>query len=82
MSHRLQVLLDDAEIREIRRIAKRERMTVAEWVRRALRDARRQVSSGSPGRKQQALERALAHAYPTADIDEMLQEIEHGYPDR
>ena len=37
MSKRLQVILDDAELREIQRIARRQRLTVAEWVRQALR---------------------------------------------
>ena len=32
---RLQVLLDDDEFAEIRRVAKLHRMTVAEWVRPA-----------------------------------------------
>lgn len=40
MSKRLQVLLDEPEMREIRRIARRQKMTVAEWVRQALRAAR------------------------------------------
>lgn len=33
MSKRLQVILDDKEMRDIQRIAKRRQMTVAEWVR-------------------------------------------------
>ncbi len=33
MTQRLQVLLEDDEFAEIRRVAQRERMTVAEWVR-------------------------------------------------
>src|SRR5260221_7772524 len=32
MSKRLQVMLDDSEMKEIRTIARRRRMTVAEWV--------------------------------------------------
>jgi len=41
MKHRLQVLLEDDEYRELKETAARERMTVAEWVRQALRLARR-----------------------------------------
>jgi hypothetical protein len=40
MSKRLQVALPDSEMAEIRRFARREQVTVGEWVRRALRDAR------------------------------------------
>jgi hypothetical protein len=43
MSQRLQVLLDEAELREIRKLARRERMSVAEWVRGALRRARQKA---------------------------------------
>ena len=42
MSKRLQVLLPDQEMTEIQRLARRERLTVGEWVRRVLREAREQ----------------------------------------
>lgn len=42
MSKRLQVLLAEAKFRELRQVAHRHRMTVAEWVRQALCAARRQ----------------------------------------
>ena len=42
MSKRLQVLLDESEFAEIRRNARLNRMTVAEWVRQALRRARQE----------------------------------------
>lgn len=79
MSHRLQVLLDESEFAEIRRIARRHRMTVAEWVRQALRAARRDEPVVDPRRKLAAVREAARHAYPTGDIDVMLAEIERGY---
>ncbi|MGI8741035.1 MAG: hypothetical protein ACR2NN_00410 [Bryobacteraceae bacterium] len=45
MSKRLQVLLADHEMSDIDRLARRERLTVGEWVRRALRDARASLVS-------------------------------------
>lgn len=39
---RLQVLVPDQEMSEIQRMAKRERLTIGEWVRRTLREARSQ----------------------------------------
>jgi len=79
MSKRLQVLLDEAELEEIREFARGQRMTVAEWVRQALRAAARTAPRGD-ARKKLALVRAAAeHAFPTADIDRMLGEIERGY---
>jgi hypothetical protein len=79
MSHRLQVLLDESEFAEIRRIARRHHMTVAEWVRQALRMARRDEPVIEPRRKLAAVREAARYAYPTADIDVMLAEIERGY---
>jgi len=79
MSQRLQVLLDETELAEIRRVARRHRMTVAEWVRQALRAARRDEPSVEPRRKLAAVREAAQFTYPTADIDVMLTEIERGY---
>ena len=58
MSERLQVLLDESEFAEIRRIAKRHHMTVAEWVRQALRAARRDEPATDPRRKLMAVREA------------------------
>lgn len=82
MSKRLQVLLDDGEFREIRRIARAQRMTVAEWVRQALRAASRREPVGDAGRKLESIRAAARHAFPTGDLDEMLGEIERGYLDQ
>jgi len=79
MSKRLQVLLDEAELRELRRVARARHLTVAEWVRQALRAARRREPVGEAGPKLAAIRRAASHSFPTADIDEMLADIERGY---
>lgn len=79
MSKRLQVLLDEKEFRDLRRVARVQRMTVAEWVRQALRDARRREPRGDIGKKLDAVRVAARHAYPSGEIAEMLAEIEHGY---
>ena len=79
MSKRLQVLLDEKELRQIRRIAERNGTTVAEWVRAALRREMRSESGSAPDKKLAAVRRAAQHEYPTAPIDQMLAEIERGY---
>jgi hypothetical protein len=56
-------------------------MTVSEWVRRAIKDARRTQSSADPARKLEAIRTATEHSFPTADIDELLDQIEGGYLD-
>jgi len=79
MSKRLQVLLPDAEMAEIQRMARREHITVGEWARRVLREARSQQASGDPERKLKAIRKAATYSFPTADIEQMLAEIERGY---
>jgi hypothetical protein len=79
MSKRLQVLLEEAEFAEIRRAARLSRMTVAEWVRQALRRARREEPVTDTKRKLSIVREAARGSYPTADIDQMLAEIERGY---
>jgi len=82
MSKRLQVLLDEAELRDIQRIARRQRLTVAEWVRQTLRAARRRTPGGDAAKKLEAVRAAVRHSFPTAEIDEMLAQIERGYTGR
>ena len=79
MSKRLQVLLDEDELREIQRIARTRRMTVAEWVRQALRSAGQSEPLREAGKKLEVVRAAARHSYPTGDIDQMLGEIEKGY---
>ena len=79
MSKRLQVLLDEGEFREIREIARRQRLTVAEWVRQSLRNALRASPRSDARKKLAVIRRAVEHSFPTADIDTMLREIESGY---
>ncbi len=71
--------MEESELAEIRRIARRHRMTVAEWVRQALRQARRDASPADPKRKLDAVREAAKGDYPTSDITRMLREIESGY---
>lgn len=70
--------MDEAELEEIRRAAKRRRMTMSEWVRQALREQRRSEPGGDRERKLLVVREAADHAYPTADIGQMLAEIEAG----
>ena len=82
MSKRLQVIRDDAELREIQRIARRQRLTVAEWVRQALRVARRREPGGDVTRKLEAVRAAVRHSFPTGGVEVMLADIERGYSGR
>jgi len=79
MSKRLQVLLPDQEMSDIQRFAKRERFTVGEWVRRALREARASRPLNEPGTKLKALRRAAENSFPTGAVEDIMSEIERGY---
>lgn len=79
MTKRLQVLLDDEELMDIRRAAKQRRQSVAEWVRAALRGARDADAGRSVSEKLTVLHASTAHAFPTGPIDRVLDEIERGY---
>lgn len=79
MSSRLQVLLPDPEMEEIRRIAGQHRLTVGEWVRQVLRAARSQQPVVEAHRKLVAIREAAEYSFPTADIGQMLAEVERGY---
>ena len=79
MSKRLQVILQDPEYRAIQRAARSAHLSLAEWVRRTLESARRHEPEGSSSRKLEVIRLAAQHEYPTADIDQMLEEVEAGY---
>ena len=77
MPKRLQVLLDEEEYLEFQGIARGQRVTLAEWVRQALRKAKVDQPRTSDA-KLRAIVDASRHQFPTADIDVMLREIEDG----
>lgn len=79
MAKRLQVILNDPQYRDIKRIARSRQMSIAEWVRQALDLARRQEPLGGIGKKLEVIRAAAQHDYPVADIDVILAEIEKGY---
>jgi hypothetical protein len=62
-SQRLQVVLVDAEMRDLQRLARQQHTTVA--VRQAIRDARRQEPRIDADRKLEVVRAAARHALPT-----------------
>jgi hypothetical protein len=78
MTKRLQVLLDDEELAHIQAAARARKLTVAAWVRGALRAAREDPATAA-ARKLAALRQSNRYEFPTADMEAMLAEIESGY---
>ena len=75
MSHRLQVLIPPELDTQLEKAAQRSRLSKGEWVRRALREALRRPTEGGALNQ---VDRLAALSAPTADIEQMLSEIEAG----
>lgn len=78
MSKRLQIVMPEEEIEELRRAAERAGMSLSEWARVALRQAKRRQQGPTAAEKLEAMERALECGHPTGDIHEILASIEMG----
>ena len=61
MSIRLQVVMSEDELDAVRAAARERGMTVSEWVRETIRDARRKVAGGDVERKLAAIRAADRH---------------------
>lgn len=79
MSKRLQVLLEPKEYRTFQQIAREAGLSLGEWVRQALRKFLEDKPKKTPQEKLAAIRRASQYNFPTADIEQMLAEIEKGY---
>lgn len=75
---RMQVLFEPAEYRALLSQARSRGLTLAEWVRQALRAAMRSQPSRNRERRLAAVRAAAAHEFPTADIEQMLAESMSG----
>jgi hypothetical protein len=73
MSHRLQVLIPEALDRQVRKAAQRSRLSTGAWVRQAIERALREPRAAAD-----PLVTLAGLGAPTADIDQMLAEIEAG----
>ncbi len=79
MSIRLQVLLDDEELTEVRQYAEQERMTVSAWVRRAIRHEINERPAARVQEKLASIARAKSCEYPSGDYADMAADIEGDY---
>ncbi|MEQ9398170.1 MAG: hypothetical protein RJQ04_03290 [Longimicrobiales bacterium] len=72
MSTRLQVVMDESELAEIQDAAERARLTVSEWVRLVLREARGVTSPG-------AVRPAPSGSIAPSDAEAAVRETTPGY---
>ena len=73
MSIRLQIIVSEGLERRIRKSAQRSRLSMSAFVRRAIERALAEEQDGGD-----ALDRLAALEAPTADLDQMLSEIDSG----
>ncbi len=73
MSHRLQVLIPELLEARVRKASERRRISQGEWVRRAIERALTDDEA-----TEDPLSQLAGLGAPTADIDQMLAEIEAG----
>lgn len=73
MSNRLQIIVPEQLDRTIRKAAQRRRLSTSAWVRQAIE---RQLAEDDAGGD--ALEQLSRLGAPTADVEQMLAEIEAG----
>lgn len=78
MSARLQVVMDPEELQGYREAAQREGLHLSAWVRARLREAKRGAPARKAEQKLRAIRTAASYSFPTADMDQMLAEIEAG----
>ena len=76
MSYRLQVLIPPQLDAQLRKAARRSRVSKGEWVRRALQESL--ASPEKRSRTSDPLMQLASLCAPTADIERMLSEIEAG----
>jgi hypothetical protein len=79
MSIRLQILLAEEEMKELKRLADEEHMTVSSWVRRAIRNEKKTRPETAARKKLEMVRKAAGYTFPTGSIEELAAEIETGY---
>lgn len=72
-------MLDEQELNDIQEIARRNRMTVAQWVRQVLRAARRLEPRQAVEHKLEAVRVAARYEFPVGEVGQILDQIERGY---
>ncbi|AIE85661.1 hypothetical protein OP10G_2293 [Fimbriimonas ginsengisoli Gsoil 348] len=71
--------MEEGEYARLQKAAQSEHLAVGEFVRRELRRSCAALDAGPADAKLRALNKALQHDFPSADISQMNEEIEAGY---
>ncbi|MDA3940804.1 MAG: hypothetical protein PF693_16090 [Spirochaetia bacterium] len=79
MSIRLQVLLDEEELGELKILAEQEKITVSAWVRRAIQHEKKERPAKSARKKLEIIQSFATYDFPSGDYKDIAVEIETGY---
>jgi hypothetical protein len=71
-------MVTDSEYEELKARADSDKVSIGEWVRRAIRRSSLESSVGRTDQKLAAIRRALDYQFPTGDIDTINRDIEEG----
>lgn len=75
MSTRLQIIIDNNELKEIKKVAKTEGKSLSQWVRGLIRD---RMAKRKPPQRAHIAARLRAMNLPAPPIEQILKEIETG----
>ena len=79
MTKRLQILVSEAELEQLRISARADNVSMGEWIRKAMHRSFSEPEARTVEAKLLAIREAMKFNAPTADIDQMNREIEQGY---
>lgn len=79
MSIRLQVLLDEEELKEVKMLAGQEKITVSAWVRQAIQHEKKERPGTAARKKLQIIESFSKYDFPTGDYKDIAAELDLGY---
>lgn len=79
MSIRLQVILNDEEMHELKERAEQDQLTVSAWVRRAIQHEMRERPGKRASEKLATIRKSASYEFPTGDYEEIASQIEAGY---
>jgi len=79
MSTRLQILLDDNDLSEVKELAMEENLTVSAWVRRAIKHEKKERPGTAARKKLEVILNFSKYDFPISDYKDITAEIDSGY---
>ena len=75
----MQILLDDDELREVKKLAMQEKLTVSAWVRRAIQHEKKERPGTAAREKLLIIQNSSKYDFPTGEYKDIAADIDSGY---